>query len=180
MLNVYLAEFLSLLLIVAAIAVIRQQNLFVAVILLSVYSALISVIFSFLGAVDVSFTEAVVGTGVSTVLLMALIWRIDPTNVVRANLIRRVAGAAVALFVFSGLLCLINALPRFGDPAAPGQMHIAPDYVAGSLPLMQTPNVVTAVLADFRSFDTLIETAVVLTGALACLLILGKRDDKAV
>lgn len=178
MLNVYLAEFLGLLLIVAAVAVIRQQNLFVAVILLSVYSALISVIFSFLGAVDVSFTEAVVGTGVSTVLMMALIWRIDPTNVAAPNFFRRLSGIGLSLFVFSSLLCLIDALPRFGDPAAPGQQHLSPDYIAGSLALMHTPNVVTAVLADFRGFDTLIETAVVLTGALACLLILGKRDDK--
>ena len=180
MLNVYLSLFLSLLLVVTELAVIRQHNLFVAVVLLSVYSSLISVIFSFLGAVDVSFTVAVVGTGVSTVLMMALIWRIDPTNVAQPSFVRRIAGAGAALFVFSSLICLIDALPRFGDPAAVGQKHISPDYVAGSLPLMHTPNVVTSVLADFRGFDTLIETAVVLTGALACLLILGKRDDTTV
>ncbi len=78
------------------------------------------------------------------------------------------------------LLICYYALPVFGDSAAIGQQYLSPDYVAGSLPLMHTPNVVTAVLADFRGFDTLIETAVVLTGALACLLILGKRDDSTV
>ena len=178
--NVYLAEFVSLLLVINAIAIIRVANLFVLVLLLSVYSALLSVMFALLGAVDVSFTEAVVGTGVSTVLMMALIWRIDPSQVAKTETKLKLFGATASCLVFAVLVFMIDALPVFGNPNSAGQSHIAPEYISSSMKLMHTPNVVTAVLADFRGFDTLIETVVVLTGALACLLILGKKDDSSV
>jgi multicomponent Na+:H+ antiporter subunit B len=56
-------------------------------------------------------------------------------------------------------------------------VRVSPTYVEQSYADMATPNVVTAVLADYRSLDTLIETAVVLAAALACLLIMMHRDD---
>jgi multicomponent Na+:H+ antiporter subunit B len=58
--------------------------------------------------------------------------------------------------------------------------HVSPFYAENSIADMATPNVVAAVLADYRSLDTLIESAVVVTAVLACLLILMHRDDPAV
>jgi multicomponent Na+:H+ antiporter subunit B len=91
---------------------------------------------------------------------------------------RRLLATIPALALGGVLLYGIDALPVFGDPTAPAMLHVAPDYIAGSIPDIHTPNVVTAVLADYRAFDTMIETAVVLTAALACLLVLRRRDDQ--
>lgn len=178
--SIYITQLLSLLILVTAVAVIRVRDLFALVALLAVYSGLVGVLFSAMGAPDVAFTEGVVGMSVSTVFFMALIWWVNPRELSRYPVARRRLAMIPALLVFGVLLYGVNALPAFGDPEAPAMLYLSPEYVAGAVPQMHTPNVVAAVLADFRSFDTMIETGVVLTAALACLLIMRRRDDQAV
>lgn len=176
----YFAEILTVLIVVSAIALIFVRDLFSVVALLAVYSGLLATMFAVLGAVDVAFMEAVVGTSLSTVFLMALMWWIDPTELSRFSRPRRLVAVVPALGMGALLLYGVNALPAFGDPQAPATVHVSPEYAARSVSDMATPNVVAAVLADYRSFDTMIEAAVVLTAVLACLLILMYRDDPAV
>ena len=156
------------------------RSLFALVVLMSVYSALLAAMFALLGAVDVAFMEVVVGTSVSTVFIMALMSWIDPYEVTRFRLSRRVLGLVSAAGLGALLLYGAHALPRFGDPLAPATTHVSPYYVENAVAHMATPNVVAAVLADYRSLDTMMESAVVLTAVLACLLILMYRDDPAV
>ncbi len=177
---VYVAEILSVLMVAAAIAVIRVRDLFALVMLLSVYSALLAMLMAVMGAPDVAFTEGVIGPSVSIVFFMALLWWVDPRELTRHRPSRRVLAWIPALGVGALLLYGVNALPAFGDPAAPATRHVSPEYIAGSIPEMATPNVVTAILADYRGFDTLIEAAVVLTAALGCLLVLRIKDDPTV
>ena len=59
------------LLAVVTIAIVRQRSLFGVVILTSIYSFLIASVLIVLDAVDVAMTEASVGAGMSTVLLLA-------------------------------------------------------------------------------------------------------------
>jgi multicomponent Na+:H+ antiporter subunit B len=176
----YVTEFLVLLLVVTGIAVIRVRDVFALVVLLAVYSGLFAVILAVMGAPDVAFTEAVVGTSVSTVFFMALMWRINSLEMTRHSAPRRVIALVPSLAIGGVLLYGINALPPFGDATSPSLVYLSPQYIAGVLADTETPNVVTAILADYRSFDTLIETAVVLTAALACLLVLKRRDDPTV
>lgn len=177
---VYAAEILTLLLAVTALALIRTRDLFAVVALLSVYSALLAATFAVMGAVDVAFMEAVVGTSVSTVFLMGLMWWINPHELTRYSPRRRLLAAVPALALGAILVYGVNALPVFGDPTAPAMVHISPRYIEGAVAEMATPNTVAAVLADYRSLDTLIESAVVVTAVLACLLVLLHRDDPIV
>jgi multicomponent Na+:H+ antiporter subunit B len=78
----------------------------------------------------------------------------------------------------AGLIYATLDMPHFGDPQAPAHQHVAPDYLERSLDDTDTPNVVTAVLADYRSHDTFGETLVIFTAALAALLILGRREEE--
>jgi multicomponent Na+:H+ antiporter subunit B len=177
---VYTAELLTLLLAIAAIAVIWARDLFAVVALLAVYSGLLAALFAVLGSPDVAFMEAVVGTSLSTVFLLGLMWWIDPEEATRYPLPRRVVALVPSLALGGVLLYGVNALPAFGDPQAPATQHVSPEYAARSVSDMATPNVVSAVLADYRSLDTLIESAVVVTAVLAVLLILRHRDDQTV
>jgi multicomponent Na+:H+ antiporter subunit B len=177
---VYSAEVLTLLLAISALALIFARDLFSVVVLLSVYSGVLAATFAVMGAVDVAFMEAVVGTSVSTVFLMGLMWWIEPTELTRHSVPRRLL-ESLPVFVLGGLLVYgVAALPPFGEPAAPGMVHVSPVYIEQSMADMATPNVVTAVLADYRSFDTMIEVAVVVAAVLACLLVLKHRDDPIV
>lgn len=175
--SVYVVETIGVLVAISAIAMIRVRDLFSLIVLMGVYSGLLAVLFAALGAVDVAFTEAVVGTGVSTVFLMALIWRVDAEELTRGVLSRRVAAGVVAVVLGAVLVYGVHALPPFGDATAPAAEHVSPYYSENSMKDMKTPNVVTAVLGDYRSFDTLIEAAVVVTAALACLLVMSRNDD---
>ena len=55
---------------VTVIGIVRARNLFVVVMLAGIYSLLAATIFVVLDAVDVAFTEAAVGAGISTVLFL--------------------------------------------------------------------------------------------------------------
>lgn len=155
------------------------RNLFSLVVLMSVYSALLAAMFAVMGAVDVAFMELVVGTSVSTVFIMALMSWIDPYEVRRFTLPRQLFELVPTLGLGALLLYGVHALPRFGDPLAPATVHVSPVYIENAVADMATPNVVAAVLADYRSLDTMMESGVVLTAVLACLLILLYRDDPA-
>jgi multicomponent Na+:H+ antiporter subunit B len=174
------AELLTLLLAVSALALVFVRDLFALVVLLSVYSGVLAATFAVMGAVDVAFMEAVVGTSLSTVFLIGLMWWIDPHELTRYSPRRRLLSLLPAGALGGVLLYGVNALPPFGDPTAPAMVHVSPYYAENSVADMATPNVVAAVLADYRSFDTMIEAAVVVTAVLACLLILLHRDDPVV
>jgi multicomponent Na+:H+ antiporter subunit B len=172
--NLFLIGIFSLILALLAFTLLRVKSLFVTMILLSAYSGGSAVLLCLLGAPDVAFTEVVVGGGVSTVLLVALLRRTDPYELPRRSSLFR-AGAALATLSLAGALFLgILALPPFGDPEAPAARHVSPYFAERSLAQTRTPNLVTAVLADYRGFDTLIETAVIATAAVGSVLVLRR------
>lgn len=172
-------------LVVTAIAIMHLRNLFGVAMLAGVFSLLSAGLFVTLDAVDVAFTEAAVGAGISTVLLLgtlALTVREEKKPAHSAFLPVLVCLVAGAALIYGTL-----DMPAFGSPDAPIHLHVAPDYIARTPIDTGVPNIVTAVLASYRGFDTLGETAVIFTAAIAVLLLLGagagarqsgKNDDK--
>ncbi len=77
------------------------------------------------------------------------------------------------LFMGSMLFYTAPSLPPVGDPESPASLHVSPYYIENSLSDMETPNLVTTVVTDYRGYDTMGETVVIMTAGLACLLILG-------
>lgn len=71
------------------------------------------------------------------------------------------------------LLYTAGELPPVGDPQSAPATHVSPRYIEHSHAETGAPNFVTAVLADYRGYDTLGETTVIFTAGLACILILG-------
>jgi len=91
---------------------------------------------------------------------------------------------ALIVVVVTGALLVVAAqsFPRWGDPGSPASQHVSPRYIAKSLDETEVPNIVTSVLADYRGFDTLFETAVVFTAGTAVFLILRvfrRKEDAA-
>jgi multicomponent Na+:H+ antiporter subunit B len=70
-------------------------------------------------------------------------------------------------------------LPPFGTPDAPIHQHVAPRYINDAVAETGVPNLVTAVLADYRGFDTLGETTVIFIAGIGVMLLLGglRRTD---
>ena len=83
---------------------------------------------------------------------------------------------AAGILVLTAAVLLFAAadLPPWGDPHSPAAEHLSPKYITDSYEDTKTPNMVTAVIADYRGYDTLFETAVIFTAGLACVLILAE------
>ncbi|NNE18178.1 MAG: DUF4040 domain-containing protein [Myxococcales bacterium] len=157
-----------------AAGAILAKDLISAVFILGTYSFTLALVWALLGAVDVAFVEAVVGAGLATVFFLLTL----STASEKDTQIRRSAIPWTALIGLPivAILLLYGAadLPAFGDPGSPASTHISPIYLEGSVAQTKTPNVVTAILMDYRSLDTLIETVVIFTAGIACALIYGK------
>lgn len=164
------------LLAVIALALIRLRSLFAVVMLSGIYSFVSATLFVVLDAVDVAFTEAAVGAGVSTVLMLATLAlttareRSPPGHRPWLPLLVVVAiGAALIYATFD--------MPPIGRPDNPAQVHVAPRYIQDSPREIGIPNMVTSVLASYRGFDTLGEVVVIFTAAVGVLILIGRRRD---
>ena len=161
------------LLVVTAAAVVRLHDLFAAVMLAGIYSLLTASIFVILDAVDVAFTEAAVGAGISTILMLAAL-ALTGRGQTAANAPSG-PGLAVVLATGAALVWGTFDMPDFGDPLAPVHVHVAPRYLEGTITEIGIPNAVTSVLASYRGYDTLGEVFVIFTAGVAALVLLGGR-----
>jgi multicomponent Na+:H+ antiporter subunit B len=67
-------------------------------------------------------------------------------------------------------------MPAFGDPEAPAHRHVAPRYITSAYEETGVTNMVTAILADYRGYDTLGELTVIFAAGAAVLsLLVGKK-----
>jgi len=165
------AVFLLTLLVLTAIAVVRTENLFVAVMLMAIFSLLMAANFFILDAADVALTEAAVGAGVTTVIFLgALALAAEREQSTTKG--RLVALGVVSLTVIVLIYATFDK-PRLGDPNAPVHQHVAPWYLEKTPELIGIPNVVTAVLGSYRGYDTLGEVFVVFAACIGVLFILG-------
>ncbi|MBT6429134.1 MAG: DUF4040 domain-containing protein, partial [Rhodospirillaceae bacterium] len=163
-----------------AIAILRLRSLFGVVMLSGIYSLLAASMFVALDAVDVAFTEAAVGAGISTVLMMATLALTGERERTPAH----TAWLPLAVVVLTGaaLIYATFDMPAFGAADAPANLHVAPRYLNESFAEVGLPNVVTSVLASYRGYDTLGEVTVIFTAAVAVMLLLGGRkgDDAGI
>lgn len=163
-------------LVITALVILQLRDLFAAAMLTGMFSLVSAGLFTLMDAVDVAFTEAAVGAGVSTILMLGTLSltsheeRRRPTRIL-PFIIVFLTGAAL----FVGTL----DMPAYGDPQAPIHLYLEPEYVAGTESEFEIPNIVTAVLASYRGYDTLGETAVIFTAAVGILALLVKgRSSK--
>ena len=165
------------LLVITAVAIVRTRNLFVAVMLLGIFSLLIAANFFILDAADVALTEAAVGAGISTVLFLSALALTYEHE--RAPTPHRWLSLAVCTVATLVVLYATFDKPSFGDPNAPVHQHVAPWYLEKTPEYIDIPNVVTAVLGSYRGYDTLGEVFVVFTAGIGVLFLLSARRGPA-
>lgn len=158
-------------LVATAFAILRMRRLFAVVMLSGVFSLLSALLFVTLDAVDVAFTEAAVGAGISTVLMlgtMALTSREE-------KMPRKFSPIPLLVVIVTGIVLVYGTLdmPEFGSANSPAQTHVAADYLERTPKDTGVPNVVTAILASYRGYDTFGETVVVFTAAVGVLILIG-------
>ena len=159
------------LLMFAAVTIARLRGLFSAAIVAGIYSLLGACWMSVLDQPDVAFTEAAVGAGISTVLILVTLSL--TTSEEKKPEHTPLLPLVVVLITGGALIYGTIDMPRLGDPQAPTNLHVAPRYIEESPQEIGVPNLVTAVLASYRGYDTLGETAVILTAGVGVMILLG-------
>ena len=172
--NEFLDVFILVCLMITAVAIIRVSNLFAVVSLAGFYSLLMASMFVVLDAVDVAFTEAAVGAGISTLIFLGTL-----LLTTRQAKTYRVSPLALVVCLAAGGLLLYGTqdMPVFGDPQAPVHQHVAPRYLNQSYGEIGVPNIVTSVLASYRGYDTMGEVVVVFAAGIGVLLLLYRGDE---
>lgn len=157
---------------IVGIAIARMRSLFAIVMLSGIYSLVSAVWYVAVDAVDVAFTEAAVGAGMSTaVLLGAMLLTSRTTKPTKS--FNRLGPLLVVVATGVMLIYATVDLPAFGDPNSPANSGVGMTYLQINWHDTAIPNVVTPVLASYRGFDTLGETTVVFAAGLAVALLLG-------
>ncbi len=170
---------------IIGVAIVRSRDVFSATMLTGGFSLMGASLFMVLDAADVAFTEAAVGAGISTALVLGALSLLRyrdrsarPRNHGMALL------ACAALFIF--WMSVVPQMPVIGDAHSPLQQHpLTTTYFDGTATEIGIPNTVTAILGSYRGFDTLGESFVIFIAGLVVYLLLGRRrpqpleDDNA-
>ncbi|MDF2179842.1 DUF4040 domain-containing protein [Aliiglaciecola sp. CAU 1673] len=176
MIDVVLNIVLLLFLLTMAVSILFIRHLMAMAMLFGLYSLLTAALFLVLDAPDVAFTEAAVGTGISTVLMLATL---AITGIHKEKRPKIHLPALLLCTLVGGLLVVISLdLPPLGDEQSPALQGVAKHYLEKGKEETGVPNVVTAVLASYRGFDTLGEVAVIFTGGVCVLMLLGHWRQK--
>jgi len=157
---------------VMGVAIAHLRNLFAIVMLSGIYSLVCAAWYILVDAVDVGFTEAAVGAGMSTAVLLGAIL-LTSRNAKPERRLARLGPLAVCIAAGAMLIYATSDLPAAGDPASPANAGVGLTYLQINWADTGVPNVVTSVLASYRGFDTLGETLVVFIAGLAVVLLLG-------
>ena len=91
----------------------------------------------------------------------------------------KIIGLIIA--VLTGALLIYGTVdfPGWADPASPASTHLSPHFIEKTMEETSVPNIVTAVLADYRGYDTMFETTVIFSGGVVCFILLRifRRKD---
>lgn len=163
---------LLFLLIVTAIAAIETSNLLTSTIMLCIFSLMMSALYIIMGAPDVAMTEAAVGAGATTLILLASLLIIGEKEKAPA---RRWLGVLIVTPLFLVFSYVVMFMPPYGSIDTPAHQHVAKYYIERTGIEIGIENIVTAILGSYRGFDTLGEVTVILTAGLAVWLLLKKE-----
>jgi multicomponent Na+:H+ antiporter subunit B len=166
-----------------AVVIARSRDLFGAAMLFGIFSLICAALFTLMDAVDVAFTEAAIGAGISTVLILSALSLTRQTEEDLGT--RAPLGLLVVTLTGAALIYGTLDMPAYGSADAPIHQRTTPYYLTVSAEEIGVPNVVTSILASYRSYDTFGELTVIFTAGIGVLLVLGhtarggERDRRA-
>ena len=162
------------LMVLTAVGIARVRSLFASVVMAGIFSLLSAAMFTVLDAVDVAFTEAAVGAGMTTVLFLGTLGLTTKEEKKPAS----TSWGALLIVIVTGAALIYGTLdlPKYGDASAPIHHRTVPRFIEESPKEIDIPNMVTSILASYRGYDTLGETTVIFTAGIGAILLLRRRN----
>ena len=156
--------------VVAAVAVTRASSHVTGVLTLGILGFMVAIFYILASAPDLALTQLVV----ETLLLLIFLLVLEKIPAFYSEMKPRVAARDAALSIIVGATAFVSVLVAAPEPGSE-LTETARTYVDRSVPEGGGTNVVNVVLTDFRAFDTLGESVVVLVAALSVLVLVVMR-----
>ena len=163
--------------VLAAVGTAVFRDVLAAIIVFAAYSLGMAVLYTLLLAPDVAMTEAAIGAGVTTILLIVTVARTGrPTVEVTLEDIHWPALAVAGAFVVA-VWYTVADFPAVGSDSAIAWANpeVTQHYLTYTYVETGVTNAVTAVLAAYRGFDTFGEAVVVFAVGVAVLVVLDRE-----
>ena len=169
---------LAIFVVLTAVTTALFRDVLSAIVVFGAYSLGMAILYTFLLAPDVAMTEAAIGAGVTTILLLLTIARTTrPSDGRTFEQLNLPAVAVVGGFLVVTLVGILPEMYEIGDPDAPvwSNAEVTQYYLENTYEETGVQNAVTAVLAAYRGFDTFGEAVVVFAAGVSVLIVL-KRE----
>jgi len=84
----------------------------------------------------------------------------------------KIIGFIITVLTGAFLVYAAADFPAWADPNSPASTYLSPHYIEKTMDETSVPNIVTSLLADYRGFDTMFETTVILSAGIVCFILL--------
>lgn len=163
---------------VVSIKLIFCRSLLETMVILSIFSLLISLSYLLMDAPDVAMTEVALGSCLSSCVFLSFLTKLPKSQQCDLGQTRMVSSLIICLifivvFTFAGL-----DLVEYGSTDSMMQDHLTKYYIENTKKEIGIPSFVAALLASYRGYDTLGETAVILIAGISVLLLFSQKSDK--
>lgn len=168
---------LAVMLPMLAVAALAYRDLFRATVVFIALGLTVSVVWARLDAPDIALAEAAVGAGITGALFMRALGALPRLDVTPGAVGARAYWTVIR--ALTGLLtAAVGALLAWSIAAIPAPETMLAGLVREAMPRSGVGNPVTAVLLNFRGYDTLLEVGVLLLAALG-VSVIGAREHSA-
>lgn len=166
----------AIMLFIVCVKLVNINNLLENIILLSVFSSLISLCYLLMDAPDVAMTEVALGACISSCVLLNFyrILNVSQNMVAISN--KKIVGFIISSCFVVIMIYAVRDLPEYGLQNNP--LHInASHYINNTRYEMGISSLTAALLAGYRGYDTLGETAVILIAGIGVLIAMPTHNS---
>ncbi len=96
--------------------------------------------------------------------------------ITRRTVVLRILSLVLLILSLYIIVLGVIELPPYGAPDNPAHNYVAKRYIENALEETGVFNMVTAIIVDYRAYDTLIETTVLFTAIIAVMITLKKES----
>ena len=160
-----------------SISIYCSSNIILDLVLMSVISMVYTLFYVFVSAGDVAITEACINVFLSTSFFIITVFYTKNYNSANSN--NNYIGIFLIFFISVFSVLYIYDAPILGAYSNVTNNEVYSYYLDNTKEYFHFPNVVAAILAGFRGFDTLFETVVIFISALSVYIIIkGNYDER--
>jgi multicomponent Na+:H+ antiporter subunit B len=174
----WLLMVILIMLVVISIKLIFCNSLLKTMLISSMFSLLIGLSYLLMDAPDVAMTEVALAACLSSCVFLGFLSKLPTIQKVNLKPMRVISSSIICVIFIVVLTFAGLDLLEYGYIDSPLQNHLTKYYIEHTKSDIGIPSFVAALLASYRGYDTLGETAVILIAGISILLLFSQKNTK--